>query len=136
MSDFEKAWRVTKENSCCDSPRLIERQDGSTRCRNCQQSKVSKEEELPPEAPLPTSGEGPIEEDDPCPHCGASPESNPTYDDRFQGSLSHPDNPNGAYREHEIIDYGLDGDYYQKYQCFICSGEWENRYSFSGVVKR
>ena len=42
---FDMAWSIVKENSCCDSPRLIERQDGSTRCRNCQQSKVSKEED-------------------------------------------------------------------------------------------
>tara|TARA_R110000751_G_scaffold275792_1_gene376718 strand:+ start:101 stop:517 length:417 start_codon:yes stop_codon:yes gene_type:complete len=44
---FDMAWSIVKENSCCDSPRLIERQDGSTRCRNCQQSKVSKEEKYP-----------------------------------------------------------------------------------------
>jgi len=43
MTVFEKAWGVVKESSCCDRPRLIERQDGSTRCRTYQQSKVSKE---------------------------------------------------------------------------------------------
>tara|TARA_R110002020_G_scaffold26498_5_gene85806 strand:- start:10087 stop:11109 length:1023 start_codon:yes stop_codon:yes gene_type:complete len=40
---FEMAWGVVKASPCCDRPRLIERQDGSTRCRTCQQSKVSKE---------------------------------------------------------------------------------------------
>jgi len=49
--NFEKAWGVVKAGSCCDSPRLIERQDGSTRCRNCQQSKVSKEENLETKPP-------------------------------------------------------------------------------------
>lgn len=42
-SEFDKAWGVVKASPCCDRPRLIERQDGSTRCRTCQQSKVSKE---------------------------------------------------------------------------------------------
>ena len=117
MSDFEKAWKVVK----------IEK------------------EELPPEAPFHSTEEKrlneqtpdyPIEYEDPCPHCGASTEANPVINDRFQGSLSHPDNSTGAYKEHEIIDYGLDGDYYQTYKCFNCSGEWENRYSFSGIVLR
>lgn len=58
----------------------------------------------------------PIEYEDACPHCGA--------------------NPLLEEVEHDLIDYGLDGDYYQTYKCFNCSGEWENRYSFSGVVKR
>ena len=63
---------------------------------------------------------GPIEYEDPCPHCGAG---GPPPSDAFEA-------------EHTLIDYGLDGDYYQTYQCFNCSGQWENRWSFSEVVLR
>ena len=112
MSNFEKAWDIVKD----------------------------EEEELPPEAPFHSTEEKrlneqkpnyPIEYEDPCPHCGASTETNPVIEplDRFQETTA-------AYKEHEIIDYGLDGDYYQTYKCFNCSGEWENRYSFSGIVLR
>lgn len=44
---FEKAWiNVKKEAQCCAKPRLIERRDGSTRCRTCQQSKFGEEKNL------------------------------------------------------------------------------------------
>lgn len=65
----------------------------------------------------------PIEYDGACPHCGANASE-------LAGIEAVEE------LEHDLIDYGLDGDYYQTYQCFNCSGQWENRYSFSGVVKR
>ena len=91
-----------------------------------------EEEGLPPEAPFHSTEEkrlneqpldSPIEYDGSCPHCGAN-----------ASELAGIGALEGV--EHDLIDYGLDGDYYQTYKCFNCSGEWENRYSFSGVVKR
>lgn len=44
---FEKAWiNVKKYEQCCAKPRLIERRDGSTRCRTCQQSNIVGEKNL------------------------------------------------------------------------------------------
>lgn len=123
---FEKAWYVVK-NEKEELPPEAPFHSTEEEWRAYYESERNEEDN-----PLPTSGKGPIEYEDDCPHCGASTNANPVIDDRI-----HPDRrESGAYMEHDIIDYGLDGDYYQTYKCFNCSGEWENRYSFSEVVLR
>ena len=112
----------THPNECeeCGQPGELSNYPDDSICDDCMSAHADVVDPLPAEAPskAPSGGGIPIEYGDACPHCGAKGDAPIGYE----------------YNEHEMIDHGMERDYYQTYQCFECSGHWSNLFSFSKVV--